>query len=975
MTFLALVMLLSGDIEQQPTQPTEKPAHVPVMTKPPELVSRVEPAYPQKARDEKRAGDVDLMLTIDDAGVVVDVKVKASSGFDDIDEAAMEAARQFTFKPAEFDGKPGRCAIEFVQHFTLESQSATKPSTPGGAVPSADNGASKSASGAASTSSGAAGAQSSTPSTSTTANPAGDAAAARATEPLTEANGAPESSVELAIAGVVRAAVTKLPLADVEVTLDTETEPVVTDAQGRFLFERTKVKSGSHRITMAGSGWITGFVDVVVEDGKRTDVIAYLEPSDGNTFETVVKEKRAVSEVTRVSLARDEVKTVPGTFGDPLRVLENLPGMARSSFIGGQLIVRGANPEDSSVLFDGIPIPQLYHFQGLKSVVNPEFLEDISFYPGGFPAKYGRATGGIVDVSSRELPSDAFRGAVDVNLLDADFFLSLPLDQLGVPHTTVALAARRSYIDALLPSVLQFVTPPGGQSIVAAPVYWDYQAKLETKLDANTFSLFAFGSSDSIKVEAQGLGNNTSLGVDAGQQFHRVAFRWKWRIGEGVENVFQPFVGIDNTSVSGGGSGLNLGVGGGAYSWGVRDELKLTPLPSVRASIGVDYLGNSTSTDVNIPFSPTFGGFPQTVNAPSTSDGGEEIKSDIAKNSIAIYAQSEVDVVNGLMIIPGIRAEITQVNFEPEVASDGTSTAPSTSTLSAVDPRFAVRWDVLPKLTTLKASAGLYHEPPTNAQLSASGGNPALLQPTAMQLIGGFEQKLTDDLHLDFETYLTDRYYLVETPGGGGGGGGRGVAIGGGGGPGAIVGVRGGSTSTSTAIPDNSGTGWTYGAEVLLRHDISKYFYGWIAYTLSRTTIDTTPGSTTQELSQFDQTHILTVVAQGKLPWGFSLGGRFRYVTGDPTSVPAGSFHDLDTGNYTKLSSGTQGRLPAFIQLDARVDKRFSFDNLALTAYVDCQNVTNYQNVEGTISDYRNEQTDVIPGLPILPIVGLSGEF
>ena len=49
----------------------------------------------------------------------------------------------------------------------------------------------------------------------------------------------------------------------------------------------------------------------------------------------------------------DEVRRIPGTFGDPVRVIQNLPGAAR--FLGtGLLVIRGANPEDSGVYVDGI---------------------------------------------------------------------------------------------------------------------------------------------------------------------------------------------------------------------------------------------------------------------------------------------------------------------------------------------------------------------------------------------------------------------------------------------------------------------------------------------------------------------------------------------------------------------------------------------------------------------------------------------
>src|SRR5690606_17706810 len=101
----------------------------------------------------------------------------------------------------------------------------------------------------------------------------------------------------------------------------------------------------------------------------------------------------------------------------------------------------------------------------------------------------------------------------------------------------------------------------------------------------------------------------------------------------------------------------------------------------------------------------------------------------------------------------------------------------------------------------------------------------------------------------------------------------------------------------------NEGVGRTFGLEVLLRHELSKYFFGWIAYTLSKSEIDTSESRDSLILTSFDQTHILTVVGQVNLPWAISAGGRFRLVSGNPTSRPIGSVHDLDTTDYRQFSS------------------------------------------------------------------------
>ena len=56
-------------------------------------------------------------------------------------------------------------------------------------------------------------------------------------------------------------------------------------------------------------------------------------------------------------------------------------------------------------------------------------------------------------------------------------------------------------------------------------------------------------------------------------------------------------------------------------------------------------------------------------------------------------------------------------------------------------------------------------------------------------------------------------------------------------------------------------------------------------------------------------------------------------------------------------------------------DRKFTFDAGSLTAFLDLLNVYNQQNVEFWQEDYRYRERAPITGLPILPVIGLSGEF
>jgi hypothetical protein len=175
----------------------------------------------------------------------------------------------------------------------------------------------------------------------------------------------------------------------------------------------------------------------------------------------------------------------------------------------------------------------------------------------------------------------------------------------------------------------------------------------------------------------------------------------------------------------------------------------------------------------------------------------------------------------------------------------------------------------------------------------------------------------------------------------------------------------------------NAGLGRAYGLEVLLRHEVTRNFFGWLAYTLNRSE-QRRAGGSDYRLTTFDQTHILTAVASYRLPLGFELGARMRYVTGRPTTPLQHTFDIYDVernrfyGTYGETNST---RFKPFHQLDVRLDRNWVFDRWTLTAYVDVQNVYNASNVEATFYDYRYREVFEVPGIPILPVIGVKGSF
>jgi TonB family protein len=117
LTLAALCALTSAEAHAQGTQSPTADAG-PRATRAPRLKTHVQAVYPEAARRDGREGTVGLELTVDESGKVVDARVTSSAG-SDLDRAALDAAMQFVFEPAEQDGKPIAAKVQFAYELKL----------------------------------------------------------------------------------------------------------------------------------------------------------------------------------------------------------------------------------------------------------------------------------------------------------------------------------------------------------------------------------------------------------------------------------------------------------------------------------------------------------------------------------------------------------------------------------------------------------------------------------------------------------------------------------------------------------------------------------------------------------------------------------------------------------------------------------------------------------------------------------------
>jgi TonB family protein len=830
---------------------TTAPA-APVVTMP--KVKKDEGAvYPKAALDAgiRDPVEVAVLLTIDATGVVTRAVVEKPAGHG-FDEAAVEAAQKLEFEPATRDGRPVAARTRFLFKFTPPLAAL------GGRV----------------------------------VTQLGDRPIAGANVVIRDASG--------------------------------QERTVATGPDGTWRVDH--LPAGAYHVSIVASGMTKHEADETVQPGEEVQAVDRLSPvaaagatapassSADQAEEVEVHGEKPPREVTKFTMDQREISRIPGTNGDALRSLQNLPGVARAPSFTGLLIVRGSAPEDTQYFVDGTPVPIVYHFGGLSSVVPTEMINKIDFYPGNFSAQYGRAMGGIVDVGLADPKSDGIHAMAQADFIDTRLMVQGPIGDTGWKF---AVAGRRSWFDLWLGPVLSAT----GAGVSVAPVYYDYQAVLEKDLNKHSSVRFAlFGSDDRLSILLQSANSSAptlagTIGDHTG--FWRGQALYRNKLSDQTELRVVGAVGQDYVEINAGNIFFNV------TDWPITSRVELAQKleKNLTMNVGLDLFYAPYTLSAQLPPIPKPG---QPPPGPFSSQPPLTTNTSSTIYEPAFYTEFEATPWKGGRIVPGLRVDYTKDTKSWDLS-----------------PRIVLRQDVTeaPR-TTIKGGAGLFTQPPQFQETNAVFGTPGLTSNRAYHYDVGAEREVTSNIDVSLDAFYKQLDNLVE----------QGLG--------------------------NTGSGQVYGLETLIRYKPSERFFGWIAYTLSRSVRRTEPGAPLL-LFQYDETHVLTVIGSYRLGRGWELGMRYRLSSGYMTTPAGYGFYDENIGTYLPLSSypayGT--RLPIFHSLDVRVDKTWTYSWGRINAYLDVLNIYNQANVDGVTYDYNNTHQAYVNDLPIIPSLGLRIEY
>ncbi|MCY1000100.1 TonB-dependent receptor [Myxococcus sp. MISCRS1] len=765
---------------------------------------------------------------------------------------------------------------------------------------------------------------------------------------------APVPRSTASLSGEVRARGTRRPLADATLFVDGATEPSgAVDADGRFTLA---LPPGVHRVEVRAPGHQPGTFEETLSEGQALQVIYRLQPGRVNPYETVVRDERPRTEVTRITLHEQELREVPGTLGDPFRVVMLMPGVGSLASGISYPVVRGSQPAATGFFLDGVRIPMLYHLMLGPAVLHPDFIDTVDFFPGTPPVQYGRLLGGAVDGRLSRPREDRLHVTASVDPINAGGFIEYPFESTG---TSVSVAGRLSYSALLMTLGSKLLSSAETEKLHAD--FWDYQARVEQKVGQGRLRLFALGSSDDV-------GSSPSLdwvGMTGGRivsRFHRVDLRGTHPLAGGDAEVGLTF-GTDALGFTGQES---FRTASGAIDYQDVGEYALEQLTfaaragwkrslsdTLEVAVGGDLEHRRAATDI------------RGTGIPPGSRPGETTDPLKSPSSLALFSGAYLSATwlpaPGWLVQPGVRVD--NYHLSPGINH------------TVAEPRLTVRRQLTDTLA-LKGGAGVFHQTPTVLVHLPAVDTSSLrhgLQ-EGLQFDVGAEWKAMEGLELSGDVFYNPLTRTVELD---------------------LRQVVENRRRRGLDTPDPAASGYAYGIDLMARHPLGRDWFGWVSYSFLQSkrrvrfdrygdddrVVETVEGTLP---FAFEQAHVLNAALSYKLGNNWTVGTVVHFNTGRPesgeiTTLTQRLVTDADgTQDWVRQDRDKAERLDAFFRVDLRVAKSWAMEDFTLDAYLDILNVSARQEVFAY--DYGFDEALRPERKPtrfpiILPLLGAKGTY
>ena len=711
-----------------------------------------------------------------------------------------------------------------------------------------------------------------------------------------------------------------------------------TDSSGNFKIE---VPAGVYNASISANGFSPVIVSQIGVTGGRM-VLLNLELDVTLREDVEVRsetfEENSEQIVSNQTLRREDLRTTPGSGGDPLRAINSLPAVTAASGEFADLIVRGGTAEENLTFIDKIPVGDFTYFTdkydgnrgGRAAILPPDTVDRAEFSVGGFGVRYGDRMSSALDVSLREANRDKVQGVIFADSGTAGGSIDVPLLKKG----SWLFSARRSYIDVALD-----VAGIADLGIIGYPRTFDFTNKFvfditpRHKLSFTALDLFeTFDQTDEQAVNIDrrtdrfrtrrtsqrnifGATLSSSLGTKT------LAQTTAWlKAAHNDGSFFLPYFSFPQRTRDLRDS-----------QTGIKEEVTTSIRPKLDAAFG----GGIYFDSANYYTFEERGTFYSPLEEEFNAQRRENRLQLGSTASTFAYGQLTWGITPKFSVVPGIRIDHYGLTGE-----------------TLVSPRIGARLNIAPQVA-LTFAAGIYRQPPGLFVLSLTPENRDLKSQTSKHLIAGIEWLAREDTRFRVEGYMKEYDDLIVQP------------------------LRPTQNFALDGNYFNSGSGSARGLEISIQKTLSGFFSGQASYAFTHSKRRYEENGP-EFPSDFDRTHQLTLIGITRF-YGFSVAAKYRAATGLPYTrrTPVQPFPNalLFIQRIQNSNDINALRLPLFASLDLRGEKRFSFRRWSFSPYIDVFNVTNHRSVVQPNYEFYSARPQFLGEDRRLPLFGLRIEF
>ena len=685
----------------------------------------------------------------------------------------------------------------------------------------------------------------------------------------------------------------------------------VTNAEGKFSIGQ--VPPGIYRLQASAIGYKTVTTPEYILSTRDLHIQIEMEENqtelEGVTVTASPFRRDIESPVSLRIIGLQEIEKSPGANRDISRIVQSYPGVTFSP-IGyrNDLIVRGGSPSENRFYLDGVEIPNINHFStqgasgGPVGILNADLIREVNFYTGAFPTDKGNALSSVLDFKLRD-------GDMERNSLKAT---------LGASEVSLAsnghLGKKTSYLVSVRQSYLQFLF-----DMLGLPTFTDAQFKLKTRFDArNELTVLGLGGIDKMKLNTKADDEDNEYILSYLPKIQQETFT--------LGAVYRHYAGAHVQSVVASHSYLN----NRNTKYQQNDE-------SDPDHLMLRLRSTEQNTQLRLENSSSFRNWKVTVG---TSLDYSQYSNTTFQKVYTDHAQTfDYHTYLGIMRW-GLFGTVNYTSIDERftaslgLRADANNYSAAMKDLSdQLSPRLSLSYQ-LTEHWSLSGNAGLYYQLPPYTALGFKNNNGLYANKYALRYMQvsqgsvGLNWRKGDTFEVSVEGFYKDYDKIPLSVA-------DGIPLTC---KGNDYGVIGNELLTSTA------QGRSYGAELLLKWLIAKKLNLASSFTLFKSEYRTDKESE-YIASAWDNRFIFNLRGTYNLPRHWSVGMKVSCIGGAPYTPYDADKSSLVTAwnaqgkpyyDYTRYN---EERLPAFTQVDIRIDKTFYLKRCMLGFYIDLQNI------------------------------------